>query len=437
MYNYYFDRPDLREPEPVSGQTGPEGWRFQPPAEPETPPRRPPISPRRVCRVRRARRNRRAAAVLCLFLTLILGGSGILLVLGMNGLLPGVASFPAEVEDWAPPVESSLPATTVARAPLGDAELIIRPQSEGPFLSSREIYVRNLPSIVSIRSTVGEGFSLGTGIVFTADGYIVTNHHVIEGASAVTVSRLDDPAESYNALLVGSDARTDLAVLKVEAGDLIPAEFGDSAALQVGDPAYAIGNPLGATLPGTMTEGIISYLDRSIQVDGYERKLIQTSAALNSGNSGGALVNGYGQVVGVTTLKMMSDFDTIEGLGFAIPSATVKEIADELIARGYVTGRPVLGITAGPSRYYLEEGADRPDGLYVVSVEPRSDAWAQGVRAGDLILRANGRPTPDIAALNAEKEGLAVGESLELELYRDGEYRTIRVALVEEYTLEQ
>ena len=224
---------------------------------------------------------------------------------------------------------------------------------------------------MSIRSTVGEGFSLGTGIVFTADGYIVTNHHVIEGASAVTVSRLDDPAESYNALLVGSDARTDLAVLKVEAGDLIPAEFGDSTALQVGDPAYAIGNPLGATLPGTMTEGIISYLDRSIQVDGYERKLIQTSAALNSGNSGGALVNGYGQVVGVTTLKMMSDFDTIEGLGFAIPSATVKEIADELIARGDATGRPVLGITAGPSRYYLEEGADRPDGLYVVSVEPR------------------------------------------------------------------
>ena len=134
MYNYYFDRPDLREPEPVPGRTEPEGWRFQPPAEPETLPRRPPISPRRV---RRARRNRRAAAVLCLFLALILGGSGILLVLGMNGLLPGVASFPAEVEEWAPPVESSLPATTVARAPLGNAELIIRPQLEGPFLSSR------------------------------------------------------------------------------------------------------------------------------------------------------------------------------------------------------------------------------------------------------------------------------------------------------------
>ena len=347
--------------------------------------------------------------MLCLFLALILGGSGILLVLGMNGLLPGVASFPAEVEEWAPPVESSLPATTVARAPLGNAELIIRAPAGGA-LSLQPGDLCPEPALYCEHSQHGgEGSSLGTGIVFTADGYIVTNHHVIEGASAVTVSRLDDPAESYNALLVGSDARTDLAVLKVEAGDLIPAEFGDSTALQVGDPAYAIGNPLGATLPGTMTEGIISYLDRSIQVDGYERKLIQTSAALNSGNSGGALVNGYGQVVGVTTLKMMSDFDTIEGLGFAIPSATVKEIADELIARGYVTGRPVLGITAGPSRYYLEEGADRPDGLYVVSVEPRSDAWTQGVRVGDLILRANGRPTPDIAALNAEKEGLAVG----------------------------
>ena len=155
-----------------------------------------------------------------------------------------------------------------------------------------------------------------------------------------------------------------------------------------------------------------------------------------SGNSGGALVNRYGQVIGVTTLKMMSDFDTIEGLGFAIPSATVKAIADELIAQGHVGGRPTIGITAGPSYYYVEEGYDGPEGLYVVSVEPRSDAWAKGLRAGDIILKTNGQPTPTIEALNAVKEELGVGDTLELEFYRDGEYRTITVALVEQYTLQ-
>ncbi|MBS6215536.1 MAG: serine protease [Clostridiales bacterium] len=435
MHSYYFDRPDLAGEElPLPSAGGEEGYRFRPAdgERPPLPPRRPPKYPRRPNRVRR-----RSAVVLCLFLVVLLGGSGTLLALGMHGLLPwsGMAA-PPDFTYTAPEEGQEFP-TTVERAPLGDGTVLtLRAAPGGAELSAEEIYAKNAPSIVSIESVLPDGISQGTGIVFSKDGYILTNHHVIAGASAVTVSQLDGSAH-YNALLVGSDSQTDLAVLKVEdRTDFTPAEFGVSDTLRVGERAYAIGNPLGAQLPGTMTEGIISFLDRSMSVDGYEMELIQTDAALNSGNSGGALVNRYGQVVGVTTLKMMSDFDTIEGLGFAIPSATVKAIADELIARGHVGGRPTIGITAGPSYYYVEEGYDGPEGLYVVRVEPRSDAWAKGLRAGDIILRTNGRPTPTIEALNAVKEELGVGDTLELECYRDGEYRTITVALVEQYTLQ-
>ena len=432
MHSYYFDRPDLEAAEPSTSAPAP------PPLEAPLrrtapPPRRP---PRPVVRRRPGgRKRRRAVLILAAFLTVTLGGSALLLALGLSGFLPGtITTLPADIHVG--PAESQTPETTVARAPAGEGTpLALAAQTGRQELTPRQIYRKVLPSVVSVQSTVPKGVSQGTGIILSGDGYILTNHHVIEGASTVQVERLDGGG-AYDARLVGSDAKTDLAVLKVEAQGLLPAEFGDSGLLQVGDPAYAIGNPLGAQLPGTMTEGIVSYLDRTITVDGNTMTLIQTDAALNSGNSGGALVNAYGQVVGITTLKMRSEFNTIEGLGFAIPSVTVKEIGDQLMAQGHVTGRPVLGITAGPSAAY-GNGTDLPEGLYVASVDPASDAWAKGLREGDVICAANGCPTLDIAALNAQKAGLAAGDTLTLTVWRDGAERTLTVALIEEWTLSR
>lgn len=344
-----------------------------------------------------------------------------------------------EADGWGElelPVPSD--SVTMERAPTGDGTtLTLLGEPDGGALTRQEIYTKCLPSIVSIQGDSATVSSQGTGIVMTSDGYIITNHHVIDGAETVSVTLLDGSA-SYKARLVGSDTATDLAVLKVEAEGLTAAEFGDSSLLQVGDLALAVGNPLGEQLPGTMTDGIISYIDRSVNVDGYDMQLIQTSAALNSGNSGGALLNEYGQVVGVTTLKMSSDWDTIEALGFAIPTATVKTIVDDLIAHGYVTGRPTIGVTVCTiSALPKDEGDDKPiEGLYVLSVEEASDAWKQGLREGDILLRANGQMLLEIEDLNDQKTGLQAGDTISLTVWRDGETFEVDVALVEQYLLE-
>lgn len=210
------------------------------------------------------------------------------------------------------PAASEQP-TTVERAPLGDGTTLeLFPLPEGEPLRFQEIYQANLSCIVSVRGTKGSSMSLGTGVIMSENGYIITNSHVIEGCSAVDVVLWDERV--YPALLVGRDEQTDLAVLKVECTGLSPADFGDSGLLRVGDVALAIGNPLGEDLRGTMTDGIISALNRDVNVDGRTMSLIQTTAALNSGNSGGALINEYGQVIGITNLKMQSYYDTVEGL---------------------------------------------------------------------------------------------------------------------------
>ena len=203
-------------------------------------------------------------------------------------------------EDWE---EEDVGETTVERAPLGGGvtmTLNARPQSEPHTLQT--IYQENIQSIVAIWGDEGNSYSYGTGVVLSADGYIITNAHVIEGCSAVEVVLRDD--STYEALLVGMDLPTDLAVLKIDAQGLYPAAFGNSDEMQVGDTVAAIGNPLGHELRGTMTNGIISAINRDVDVDGYSMVLIQTTAALNSGNSGGALINEYGQVIGITNMKM-------------------------------------------------------------------------------------------------------------------------------------
>ena len=288
---------------------------------------------------------------------------------------------------------------------------------------------------VFIRGSKGDGMSLGTGVVMSEDGYIITNSHVIEGCGAVDVVLQDERV--FQALLVGQDAQSDLAVLKIDCAGLTPAQFGDSTLLEVGDAVAAIGNPLGEELRGTMTDGIISAINRDVNVDGYTMVLLQTTAALNSGNSGGALINDRGQVVGITNLKMRAYDNTVEGLGFAIPTTTVKTVVDALIAHGRVEGRPTIGITGYTVTEELAEEYGCPRGVAVQSVREGSDAQRQGVLPNDVIVAVNGETITDMEQLQAIKEGLAVGDVLTFRLWRGGHYLERDVALVDQYTLEE
>ncbi len=309
------------------------------------------------------------------------------------------------------------------------------PLPSGGAHSLQEIYRENIASIVSIRGSKGDGMSLGTGVVMSEDGYIITNSHVIEGCGAVDVVLQDERV--FQALLVGQDAQSDLAVLKIDCAGLTPAQFGDSTLLEVGDAVAAIGNPLGEELRGTMTDGIVSAINRDVNVDGYTMVLLQTTAALNSGNSGGALINDRGQVVGITNLKMRAYDNTVEGLGFAIPTTTVKTVVDALIAHGRVEGRPTIGITGYTVTEELAEEYGCPRGVAVQSVREGSDAQRQGVLPNDVIVAVNGETITDMDQLQAIKEGLAVGDVLTFRLWRGGHYLERDVALVDQYTLEE
>ena len=286
-----------------------------------------------------------------------------------------------------------------------------------------ELYRQNAPSIVGIKAgfTDHGGYSWGSGIVLSPDGYILTNQHVCSGASTATVV-LSDGTE-WEAALIGEDYQTDLAVLRIDQEDLTPAEFGDSGALSIGDRVAAISNPMGAYLSETMTDGIISGLDRDVSVNGRKMTLLQTNAAMNEGSSGGPLLNMYGQVVGVINMKLVNAYYggvTIEGLGFAIPSATVKTVADQLIAEGAVLGRPAIGVVLGAVPAEIAEYYGIPQGLYVYSVNEAGDAARQGVRAGDILLRLDGQEVHATGEVLSPYEAYAVGDTVTLTLWRDG-----------------
>ena len=301
-------------------------------------------------------------------------------------------------------------------------------------LSLQELYRTRVDSIVGIRAYYddSEGYGWGCCIVMTEDGYLVTNQHIVADAVSATVI-LPDGSE-HEALLIGEDRETDLAVLKIDAGGLSPAEFGDSGELVVGDRVAAIGNPLGDSLSGTMTDGIVSAINRDIDMDGRSMTLLQTNTAINEGSSGGALFNMYGQVVGVTFMKFSNKYSdvTIEGLSFAIPSSTVKTVTDALIARGEVTGRPRLGITLGSIPAEAEEQYELPEGLYVVSIEKNSDAAGKNIRVGDIVTHVNGQPVSSIGDVLAVRDTLSVGSSMVLTLWRDGESFDVTVILREQ-----
>lgn len=298
-----------------------------------------------------------------------------------------------------------------ASVDLSEGELTITERAEKVLPSTVGIvsYIQNQQSIF------GGEQSQGSGIIISADGYIVTNEHVISGATSIKVVLQDD--SEYNATLVGSDERTDLAVLKIDATGLTPAEFGNSDQMQIGEQVIAIGNPGGLELAGTVTVGYVSAVNRSITTtNGNTVNCIQTDAAINPGNSGGALVNTYGQVIGINSQKIAAT--DYEGIGFAISINEAQPIINDLIQYGYVRGRVVMGITMQMiDQTYAAIYGYQP-GIGVVSVEAGSPAEEAGLVAGDIITAIDGQSITTQEELNTLLEQYSPGDTITLTVYR-------------------
>lgn len=367
-----------------------------PPAVVVPPPQAPLLRPKR-----RWKRRRRA---LFPFLTLF-----VLVVSLTVGTVAVRYLWPQESEDSSQMISTSGtqdPFAALERAETGTGVTVTISAASGEPMTPTEIYQKCVPSIVSLWAEGDETSSTGTGIVMSADGYLLTNAHVVANSRTVYAAFYDDTI--LEAKLVGADADADVAVLKVEASNLTPAEFGDSDQLLCGDMVVAIGDPLGYRT--SITQGIVSALNRIVNVDGVDMEVIQTSAPINFGNSGGALINDHGQVVGITTMKIVSEDNTIEGLGFAIPMTNVKETADWLIA-----GQPALGFTV----------EFREDTLYVSYVELNSNAYTAGLRAGDQIIALNEITVTSIEELKQVKADVLPGDMVSLQVLRSGELHTI------------
>ena len=331
----------------------------------------------------------------------------------------------AQLDETAPEAESIPPAPGSAARQELSLKLHDSPQSvenipqEGG-LSLQDIYTMNIPSVVSISCSGMTDTTTGTGVILSESGYILTNFHVVEDAETISVTLSDQ--RILTGLLIGADKLTDLAILYVDAADLTPAQFGDSAALRVGDAVAAIGDPLGAQLQGSMTNGIISAINRNVTVNGYSIELIQTNAALNAGNSGGPLINCYGQVIGINTMKITQSggASSVEGVGFAIPSATVKEIVDQLLSQGYVSGRPTLGLAGDSITKFDQHYFHVPAGLFLTEVEPDSSAALQGIEPGDILILLENQPVQTQQELDTIVYSHHIGDDLDAVIYRNG-----------------
>lgn len=262
----------------------------------------------------------------------------------------------------------------------------------GQELTIQQVYAKVNPSVVAVVAEQSDGSAaVGTGVIMTESGYIITNAHVISGGKSCWVAL--DTGVTYDARLVGYDEDEDLAVLRAIADNPLPAaEFGNSDLLTVGDPVYAIGNPLGVELRGTLTNGIVSAINREVEMQGRTMTMIQTNAALNNGNSGGPLINSYGQVIGINTMKMSNsslseEEATVEGLGFALPISSVSFVVNDLIVHGEFLGTPTIGITV---RTIEKSGGGTQVEVY--TVDDALGAAEAGVQPGDIILEADGQP---------------------------------------------
>lgn len=303
-----------------------------------------------------------------------------------------------------------------------------------------------LPSIVGIRveynvnsifyRQTSTATAEGSGVIISEDGYILTNNHIVSNsssyyqvseASRIVVYLYNDPTE-YEAKIVGTDEETDLAVIKIEKTGLTPAELGDSDQVKIGEFAMAIGNPLG--MQNSVSSGIISAVNREItDTDGKTYTLIQTDAAINSGNSGGALVNSSGQVIGINTLKLMGT--GVEGMGFAIPINDTKPIYEDLIQYSKVK-RPYIGFSGRDLDESTAKANNLVVGAYVVSIEEFSAAEKAGLRPGDVVIKINGTSITTMDELNAIKNECQIGDEITLTVVRDGQEKELKLTLMEQ-----
>lgn len=302
------------------------------------------------------------------------------------------------------------------------------------------------PSVVGVSNKIkglnpGQGMTdqaqgEGSGIIISEDGLVITNNHVIEGSTTITVTL--PGGKEVPAKLIGADQRSDLAVLKIDKSNFIVASLGDSSKVQTGELVVAIGNPLGNELAGSITVGVISAVGRSIDIGGRRLNLLQTDAAINPGNSGGALVNSRGEIIGINTIKTIfagTDSNGVpisaEGIGFAIPINDAKPIIQELIQHGYIS-RPGIGviiqkdITANESKNY-----GVPAGILIGAVTPSGAADKAGIKAGDILTKFNDYPIKAYIDLTDEMKKYKIGDAVSIEVWRDNKVVKVKVILSE------
>ena len=302
-------------------------------------------------------------------------------------------------------------------------------------MTMSEVYASNVNSVVSINVSATTNYfgqtvqtaASGTGFLITEDGYILTNHHVVSDASSVEVTLYN--GESYDAKVIGSDEDYDIAVLKIDVTGATPVVLGDSSKLAIGESVAAVGNPLGE-LTFSMTEGIVSCVNRAINVDGTPFNMIQVDCSINPGNSGGPLFNSYGEVVGIVSAKYSSYSNTtVEGIGFAIPINDVVSLVKDIMTNGYVTNKAYMGITPQTMTAQMAQQYryDVTEGVFVCSVDPDSAADKAGLKLGDVITKMDDKDIASYEDLVAAKKSYSAGDTVTLTVYREG--KTIEVEL--------
>lgn len=353
----------------------------------------------------------------------VLATIAIVLASGVAGFGGGMIAGNINTNSPKPPFSVSEDATSTAGRPAQTESYSIREVAGRAGQSVVSITTENVVSDPFFGGRIASG--AGSGVVVSEDGYVVTNNHVIEGAKNIAVT-LPDGSE-YKAKLIGTDPESDIAVVKIEADNLVPAAVGNSDVLEVGDFVLAIGNPMG-TLGGTVTDGIISATNRSVTIGSSSMSLLQMSAAVSPGNSGGGLFDANGELIGIVNAK--SGGEGAEGLGFAIPVNHAVDISKQLIEFGKVAPRPALGIMAGNVADLADETLDGQKGVYVEQVLPNTGAEQAGVQVGDIIIKAGDKVINVREDLAVALSGKKTGEKITLVVLRDGQEVKIEVTLL-------
>ncbi len=355
------------------------------------------------------------ALVICIILSTLLGfGGGYLASLSK---LPGIS------------ITTSSGSNNTALTTADGSYLTVAGIADATGNSVVEITTETIATGDFMNQYITTSKGAGSGVIISADGYIVTNSHVINGANKITITLKN--GDSFSANVVGQDSKEDVALLKIDTSGLTPVVFGDSSSLQVGQTAVAIGNPLGQ-LGGTVTDGIISALDRDITIEGETMKLLQTNAAINPGNSGGGLFDSQGHLIGLVVSKTAGS--DIEGLGFAIPSNTVKKVVEELSEYGYVRGRVALqmslvDVNSAPKAMMYQVSQL---GVYVSKIESGSNAESAGFKSGDLIKSINSKEVSSSEDVNSVLSSCSVGDTIQVNVYRNGQTVTLNWTLAED-----